>query len=114
MTLSPDVTQACWELGSAIFGLLNVRAIRRSRSIAGVHWAPTAFFFAWGVYNLWFYTALHLPISWWAGLAITAVNFTWLGHVAWYLVRKHFRDTAFREGFKAGYDCADKDHSRAA
>lgn len=85
--MSPDVTQACWELGSAVFGLLNIRAIRRSKSIAGVHWLPTGFFFAWGVYNLWFYTALHLPAAWWAGMAITAVNAVWLGHVAYYVLK---------------------------
>jgi hypothetical protein len=86
--ISPDLTQAGWELGSAAFGLLNVRAIRRSKSIAGIHWLPTAFFAAWGLYNLWFYAALHLPIAWWAGLAITAVNLVWLAHVGWYLLAK--------------------------
>lgn len=82
--LNPDITQACWELGSAGFGLLNIRAVRKSKSIAGVHWAPTAFFAAWGIYNLWFYAALDLPVSWWAGIAITIVNLTWLGHLGWY------------------------------
>jgi hypothetical protein len=84
MRVDPDVTQAFWELGSAVFSVLNIIAIRRSKSVAGVHWAPTAFFSAWGVYNLWFYTALHLPLAYWAGLAITCTNFCWLGHLAWY------------------------------
>lgn len=82
--MNPDLTQAAWELGSAIFSVLNIRAIRRSKAIAGIHWLPTAFFFAWGVYNLWFYTALHLPLAWWAGMAITATNLVWLAHVCWY------------------------------
>lgn len=82
--MNPDLTQALFELGSAVFGLLNIRAIRRSRSLAGVHWAPTAFFMLWGLYNLWFYSALHLPLAWWAGMCITLVNIAWLAHVAWY------------------------------
>lgn len=82
--ISPDVTQAGFELGSACFGVLNVRAIRRSKSLAGVHWLPTTFFAAWGLYNLWFYAAINLPLAWWAGLSITAVNVVWLGHVCWY------------------------------
>lgn len=86
----PDLTQAAWELGSAGFGLLNIRAVRRSKSIAGVHWAPTAYFFGWGVYNLWFYSALGLPVSWWAGCAITVVNATWLGHVGYYELRRRW------------------------
>lgn len=84
MTISPDLTQAFWEAGSAVFQVLNVRAIRQSKSLAGVHWIPTAFFGAWGVYNLWFYTVMGLPLAYWAGLAITCTNVVWLGHVAYY------------------------------
>lgn len=84
--MNPDITQACWELGSACFGLLNIRAILRARKIDGVHWAPTLFFAAWGVYNLWFYDALNLPAAWWAGMAITAVNSLWLGLVFYFSV----------------------------
>ncbi len=81
---TPDHTQAFWEAGSAVLQLLNVRAIRKSKSIAGVHWIPTAFFAGWGIYNLWFYVALHLPWAWWAGMAITVVNLIWLGHLCYY------------------------------
>lgn len=88
MTLSPDMTQATWELGSAVFSVLNIRAVRKSQSIRGVHWAPTAYFFGWGVYNLWFYDALHLPAAWWAGIAITVTNLIWLSHVGWYASRR--------------------------
>lgn len=84
MNISPDITQAAFELGSACFQVLNVRAIRRSKTLAGVHWLPTAFFGAWGVYNLWFYAVIHLPLAWWAGLAITITNVVWLAHVGWY------------------------------
>jgi len=83
--MNPDITQAAWELGSAVLSVLNIIAIRKSRTIAGVHWAPTAFFFLWGIYNLWFYTALHLPLAYWAGCAITLTNLIWLAHVAYYV-----------------------------
>lgn len=86
--MNPDITQAAFELGSACFSVLNIRAIRASKSIAGVHWLPTAFFGAWGVYNLWFYDAIHLPLAWWAGLAITCTNMVWLAHVGWYATRR--------------------------
>jgi hypothetical protein len=86
--LTPDHTQATWEIGAALFGLLNIRAIRKSRSVTGVHWLPTAYFSAWGVYNLWFYAALDLPMSWWAGIGMCAVNLTWLCHLCYYSLRK--------------------------
>lgn len=88
MDLNPDYTQAFWELGSACFQLPNVFAIRKSKSISGIHWYATAFFTAWGIYNLWFYTALNLPTAYWAGLAITAVNLLWLGHLCYYAWRR--------------------------
>lgn len=88
MSLNPDMTQAAFEFGSACFQVLNVRAIRRSRAITGVHWIPTAFFAAWGVYNLWFYAMLNLPLAWWAGLSITLINLIWLGHVCYYASSK--------------------------
>lgn len=86
--MNPDYTQAAFEFGSACFQVRNVLAIRTHQTIKGVHWSPTAFFTAWGVYNLWFYTALHLPLAWWAGLAITAVNAVWLSHAAYYVLRR--------------------------
>lgn len=90
MQIDPDKTQAAFELGSAVFQILNVRAIRSSKTLAGVHWLPTAFFGAWGVYNLWFYTVIHLPLAWWAGLAITCVNVVWLAHVGYYGMQRRY------------------------
>jgi len=83
--LNPDYTQSFFEFGSALFQIKNVIAIRKHRTIKGVHWLPTAFFAIWGVYNLWFYLEMGLPLAWWAGLAITLVNMVWLSHAFYYL-----------------------------
>lgn len=91
MDLNPDYTQAAWEAGSALLQLLNVRAVRRAKKIEGIHWLPTAYYFFWGVYNIWFYVALALPWAFYASLGITAVNLTWLAHV-WYY--KNYRGTS--------------------
>lgn len=85
MHLDPDYTQAFFELGSAIFQARNVKAIRQHKTIRGVHWTPTAFYTGWGVYNLWFYAAIGLPLAWWAGMAITLINAVWLAHAIYYL-----------------------------
>jgi hypothetical protein len=84
MHLNPDLTQAAFEAGSACFQVMNVRAIRKHKTVKGVHWTPTAFFTAWGIYNLWFYAVIGLPLAWWAGLGITLVNMVWLGHAIYY------------------------------
>lgn len=116
MHIDPDITQAMWEGGSAILCLQNVKAIRKSRTIAGVHWLPTAYFAGWGVYNLWFYTALHLPYAYWAGLAITLVNMVWLGHLGYYAYRRRQIVGAFTKlltvnplsGFRDAHDKANR------
>ena len=57
---------------------LNVRAILRDRQVRGVYWPVTAFFFAWGLWNLWYYPSLG---QWWSfvgGLLICAGNIVWL------------------------------------
>ncbi len=82
--MTPDFINALFELGSAAFGVLNVRAIRRSHTIAGVHWLPTAYFFVWGIWNLYFYPVLGQWFSLVAGIAITLINLIWLGHVFYY------------------------------
>lgn len=85
---APDAINAAFEFGSACFGTLNIRAIRRDKKISGVHWGPTAFFFVWGIWNLYFYRVVDAPISYWAGILITLINLTWLAHVGYYSTGK--------------------------
>lgn len=82
--IAPDLITASLEVGSAVFQWRNVKAIRRDKKLAGVSWVPSFFFMSWGLYNLWFYDVMALPLSWWGGLAITIVNAIWLAHVFHY------------------------------
>lgn len=82
--MTPDHFNALFEAGGAALLLLNVRALLRDRRLAGVHIAPTAFFAAWGLWNLYYYP--HLG-QWWsfaAGLAVVAVNAAWIGLALYY------------------------------
>lgn len=77
--MSPDLFNGLFELGGACFLSLNLSALWKHREIKGVHWAPTVFFQAWGVFNLWFYPSQGL---WWSmagGCAIVTINTAWLG-----------------------------------
>lgn len=60
----------------------NVAVLRRERLIRGVDWRVTAFFQAWGVWNLVFYSATGNWVSFFGGLCITAANTAWLWY-AW-------------------------------
>jgi len=77
--MTPDLVNGAFELGGAALLTLNVRALSRARRIEGVHWGPTVFFTAWGLWNLFYYPSLDQWASFAGGLAIVLVNAVWLG-----------------------------------
>ena len=73
-----DLINGAFELVAALVLLLNIREIRRHRNLEGVHWAPTALFTSWGIWNLFYYPSLD---QWWSfagGCVMIAVNTAWL------------------------------------
>lgn len=86
--MSPDLFNGLFELGGASFLCMNLKALWKHRKIQGVHWAPTAFFQAWGVFNLWFYPSQGLWWSFAGGTAIVTVNTAWLASLGWLRVTR--------------------------
>lgn len=84
MTLSMDLVNGVFEFGGALLLLLNVRRLARDRHLAGVHWSPTVFFTAWGVWNLFYYPSLDQPWSFAGGVCLVCVNAFWLGQIAYF------------------------------
>jgi len=85
-----------WDWGNAFFeGVgsiltwLNVRALRRDKVVKGVQWQVTVFWTCWGVFNLFFYPALGLWLSFWGGVSIVAANAVWVWMVVYYMWRAH-------------------------
>lgn len=87
MITTPDLINGCFELSMGCVGLLSLEAIRKHKTVKGVHWGPTLVAAAWGYYNLFYYPFLSQHFSFFAGMGICAVNSIWLGH-AWYY-RRH-------------------------
>lgn len=73
-----DLINATFELVGAILGWINVRQILRDREVKGVYWPVTAFFAAWGYWNLAYYPALGQWYSAGAGLLLAASNTAWV------------------------------------
>lgn len=84
----PDTINAGLELGGALFSALNIVHLYRDRIIKGVAWPATAFFTAWGVWNLWYYPHLAQPLSALAALALVLVNATWLLMALWFHIQR--------------------------
>lgn len=61
--MSADLVNAGLEtIGGALLWLHVIRA-RRAGAIVGVHWAPTAFFSAWALWNCFYYPMLGQWVS---------------------------------------------------
>lgn len=83
----PDLINGGFELIGAYFTWRNWLQLRRDRTITGVYWPTTAFFSAWGIWNLVYYPAL----GQWASLVGGAVLVA--GNVAWVVLAIRLRGT---------------------
>lgn len=84
----PDAVNGALELCGALMLAGNIAAVRRDKQLKGVHWAPTAFFTMWSLWNLYFYPSLDQWLSFAGGLAMVTVNTLWLLHVWFYWRRR--------------------------
>lgn len=82
--MTPDIINGLFEFGGAIVSLMNVREIVRTKKVVGVRWEPTAFFSAWGIWNLYFYPHLGQWFSFAGGAALVYVNVMWIVFAIWY------------------------------
>lgn len=71
-----DIVNALFEFG-AIYALwLHISTIRRDKQVHGVSVVATAFFSAWGYWNVFFYPFNSLLLSGVAGACVAIMN-TW-------------------------------------
>ena len=82
--MSPDHINAAFEFGGSIILWLNVIRLAHDKQVRGVHWAPVLFFFAWGLWNLYFYPAVDAMWSFYAGVGVAVVNGVWLSQMLYY------------------------------
>lgn len=76
--LWPDLINGSFELIGAYFTWRNWLQLRRDRHLAGVYWPTTAFFAAWGLWNLIYYPALGQWASFAGGVLLVAGNVAWV------------------------------------
>lgn len=83
----PDAVNACFEFFGGTLIWLSVKKLHKDKMVRGVHWAPVAFFSAWGYWNLFYYAHLDQWLSWIGGVNIVLANSVWAGQMLYY-VRK--------------------------
>lgn len=82
--MTPDHVNAIFEGGGALLLIMNVVRLYRDKRLAGVALAPTIWFNVWGGWNLYYYAAIGQTASWAAGIAVFAVNTTWVTMAIYY------------------------------
>jgi hypothetical protein len=79
MSIQPgDLINGLFECVGGILIWGNVRALMKAKMLRGVMWPVTGFFWAWGLWNLWFYPSLHQWLSFAGGIVIMTGNTVWL------------------------------------
>ncbi len=73
-----DITNGLFELIGGVLLYLNVKEIKKSRIVSGVHWGPAIFFTTWGLWNLHYYPSLNQWFSFVGGLGVVAMNTWWI------------------------------------
>lgn len=82
--MSNDLINGLFETVGAVFLFGSLLKLRRDREVRGIEWKAVAFFFSFGVWNLWFYPSAGLYWSFCGGVLIALMNLLWLCHLAYY------------------------------
>ena len=80
----PDLVNGTFEALGGILILLSVFKLYHDKVVKGAHWAPPAFFTAWGLWNLFYYPALGQWASFTGGAFLVVVNAVWVAQMFYY------------------------------
>lgn len=82
--MTPDMINGAFEFAGAIAILNHCRALFKAKSSDGISALSTGFFFAWGLWNLFYYPHLDQLWSTAGGIAIVSANLLWIGLILKY------------------------------
>jgi hypothetical protein len=77
--MTSDLINGLFELCAGLFILNHCRVLYADKTVRGASRLSTAFFFAWGLWNIYYYPHLEQMWSFVGGLAVVAANCLWLG-----------------------------------
>ena len=79
-----DVVNGLFETLAGLFILLSIRRVWRDKKVRGVSVLHVAFFWLWGLWNVYFYPSLD---QWWStlgGVLVLTSNTVWVALLAYY------------------------------
>jgi hypothetical protein len=72
-----DCVNGLFESLGAFFTWRNAYSLYRDKEVRGVYWPTTAFFSAWGLWNLHYYPSLNQWFSFMGGAFLVGGNILW-------------------------------------
>jgi hypothetical protein len=79
-----DLFNGSLEMAGALLLLRNCHLLYQHKRVQGVSVATTAFFSVWGIWNLYFYPANGLWLSFAGGVCLATSNMTWVALALYY------------------------------
>lgn len=79
-----DLVNGLFETIGAVFLLNHVRTLLRDKAVKGVSVVSTTYFFAWGVWNVYFYPINGLWFSFGGGVLLMLCNAVYVGLLIYY------------------------------
>lgn len=80
----PDLINGAFEALAGLAVLNHCRALHRDKQVRGVAVSSTAFFTAWGLWNLYYYPQLGQIWSFVGGIVVTAANLLYVSMLLYY------------------------------
>jgi hypothetical protein len=82
-----DLINGFLEMAGSLLLLRNCHLLYQHKRVQGVSVTTTGFFTLWGFWNLYFYPANHLWLSFLGGVFLAGVNMTWVVLALYYSSR---------------------------
>jgi hypothetical protein len=73
-----DIVNSGFHLGAAIFTFYNCWIAYQQKEVKGVSKLTVVFMITWGVWNLYYFTAINQPFTWYMNIVIMSANALWL------------------------------------
>lgn len=83
--MNPDLINGLFEASGALFLLNHCRVLYRAKQVRGASALSTAFFAAWGLWNLFYYPNLGQMFSFAGGCLIVSANLLYVGLMLYYI-----------------------------
>lgn len=85
---APDIINGSFELLGGFFILLSILRLYKDKKVRGVSVVHVAFFWAWGVWNVFYYPHLGQLASTIGAWIVLTANTVWTGMLIYYRLRE--------------------------